>query len=188
MSTWFTESPLGVYLVLAVLAGLMALVFFSTGRVKHLVGVILCLLLGVGVWFIDHLVVTDREAIQQRSLELAAAIDRGDLAALEELFSKDYDPPPMGKSNILARAKRYFLPGERRSVRFSQLGVLRVGNADTATMRCNASATGSFGTFHVDPPYFGTMELFFKKEADGKWRVTGFKVYNTGGSEITVPN
>jgi len=188
MSTWFTENPIGVYLVLAVLAGLMSLVFFTSGRVKHLVGVILCLLLGVGVWLIDTLVVTDREAIQQRSLALAAAIDRGDLATLEELISADYDPPPSGKAAIMARAKRYFLPGERRYVRFSQMGVLFGRDANRATLRCNASAGGNFGTFHVDPPYLGTMELFFQKEADGKWRVTGFKVYNTGGSEITVPN
>jgi hypothetical protein len=188
MVRWFTENPTGVYLVLAALAGLFVLIFFNSRRVAHLGGVVLCLAAAGGVWLIDYFVVTDVEAVEAAAWELATVIERGDLRALDGLISADYDPPPSGKGSIMARAQRYLRPGESRLIRFSQLGVVRSPDPRKCTVRCNASASGSFGTFYVDPPFIGVMELYFKKDADARWRLTGFAVFNTAGSPVTVPN
>ncbi|HMP01674.1 MAG TPA: hypothetical protein PKD86_05390 [Gemmatales bacterium] len=188
MVTWFTENPIGVYLFLGAVAVLFTLIFFNTRRPAHLAGVLGCLALGAGVWLIDRLVVTDREQVQLRTLALAAAVERGDLSALEEIISADFDPPPTGKETLMARARRYFLPGRNRTVRFSQLGVARSNDPQRLTVRCNASASGHFGTFVVDPPYIGVTEFHFKKDADGRWRLTGFAVYGMGGEQINMPN
>jgi hypothetical protein len=185
--SWITEHPTGVYIVLGFIGGFSLLVFLTTRRVAHLSGLGVAVALIVLVALIDRLVVTDREQVEINALSLAKAAQEGDLAALDRLFSDRFTMDGHTKDSLLSRARSCLVPGALRTIQFWSLEVPPSGSPNQLQCRCNASASGNFGQYgNIDPPYIGTLQIFFEKEGD-QWRVTRLVVRNLGGYEQRIP-
>lgn len=182
--TWLTENPTGLYILFAVIAGLSLAIFFSTRRLIHLTGVLIALLAGVAVYFIDQAVVTDREQVEINALLLASAAQRGEVATIEKLLSPQFQMDGHSREALLSKARRYLNPDRLRTITFYDLGV--TGEPPRLVVHCNATASGNFENFTVDPPYIGTVELTFEKEGND-WRITGMVIRGMGGAEQRIP-
>ncbi len=97
---WLYENPLPELLICGVLAGVCALAAFQKQRGAILIGTLLFLVLGVGAWFLDRGVQTDREAVEFALHDLVADFQRNDLEGALEHIS----PQEMGLRGLLELA------------------------------------------------------------------------------------
>jgi hypothetical protein len=188
MSTWFTESPTWAYFLLGAAAVVCTFRYIVTRQGKYLWGLPAAALLAAGFWLIDYLVETDREQVERKTQELAHAAEIGDLTRLMDLFSADFSSGAFpSREVLLAEARKYVPPMQSRSIEFWNPDIRFSSNKLTITCRCNAKAAGRFGPWTQNPPHLGVLELTFRKDSDGQWRIRQFRVFDTGGSEVNLP-
>jgi hypothetical protein len=188
MTSWFTESPTWAYFLLAVAAIVLTFRFFTTRQVKYLYGFPILVVLAFGFWAIDYLVETDREQVERKTKELADAAQLGDLDKLLDLFSTRFSSLSFAsRDELLADARKYLRPGQDRAVQFWNLDVKVSPDRRQITSRCSASARGQFGGWTQEPQHLGVVELTFRKDGDGQWRIRQLRVMDTGGTEISIP-
>jgi hypothetical protein len=179
------ERPLWAYFTLVVI-GLVPLGLFITNRrVAHLYGLAVVAALMAGVYFCDVMQETDREQVLRISNELMLAVNRGDHAVFERYLAKDYHWRGMDKKAMMQRVRTALLPNESRSCSMSSSKVREKEGSETLTVDANLSASGTFG--REEGFFSGTIELQYKKQSDGTYKVTGTIVKWTGGNEVTLP-
>lgn len=184
--SWFTENPTYLYLLLAVVALPFLLAFFTTRRVLYLGLVLLLLLLGVGLYLLDQAIITDREQVELNGLALAKAAEDGDLATFERLLSPRFQMEGHSRDGLLAKARRYLTPTGVRTITFYDISVVDGPTPGTLIFKSNASASGNFEAFNVDPPYLGTLDLTWSKEGEA-WKLAHMSLRNMGGTEQRIP-
>jgi hypothetical protein len=179
------ERPLWAYFTLIVI-GLVPLALFITNRrVAHLYGLIVVAALMGGVYLCDVLQETDREQVLRITNDLMRAVNRGDQAVFERYLAKDYRWHGMNKEAMMQRVRTALLPNESRSCSVSSATVRETEDSETLTVEGNLSANGTFG--REEGFFTGTIELQYKKQADGKFQVIGTKVAWLNGGEVTIP-
>lgn len=179
------ERPLWAYFTLAVI-GLVPLALFVTNRrVAHLYGLAVVAALMAGVYLCDTIQETDREQVLRISNELMRAVSRSDHAVFERYLAKDYRWHGMNKDAMMHRVRTALLPNESRSCSISSGKVNGTEGSDALTVEGNLSASGTFG--REEGFFSGTIELQYKKQSDGTFKVTGTIVKWLNGGEVTLP-
>jgi hypothetical protein len=184
--TWLTEDPAPVYWTCAALAIILLFTVFATRRLKYLAGVVLVLLIAAGAWLTDVMVVTDRETVESKSLEMAAAAERGDVAGLEQVFSPQFRLLDMNRDQVLRLARRYLPPTELRSIKLWVEEIIGKNGDPELVCKCMVRASGSFSDFTVDT-FLGRMDLTYAKDADGQWRIRRMTLTTIQGENVGVP-
>jgi len=179
------ERPLWAYFTLVVIGLIPLALFFSNRRVAHLYGLCVVAALIAGVYLCDLMQETDREQVLRISNELMRAVNRGDQSVFERYLSKDYRWHSMNKDAMMQRVRTSLLPNESRSCSVSSAKVREKEGSDTLTVEGNLSASGTFG--REEGFFSGTIELQYKKQGDGSFKVTGTKVAWMNGGEVTIP-
>jgi hypothetical protein len=179
------ERPLWAYFTLAVI-GLVPLALFVTNRrVAHLYGLAVVAALMAGVYLADELQETDREQVMRISNELMRAVSRSDHATFDRYLANDYRWNGMNKAAMMQRVRTALLPNESRSCSMSSAKVNGTEGSDKLTVEANLAASGTFG--REEGFFSGTIELQYKKQSDGKYKVTGTVVKWANGGEVTLP-
>jgi len=185
--SFITENPLWAYVLLAAAGVVFVSAFVVTKRVVYLAAVPVVLVLGLGFWLIDYAIETDREQVERKTRELAAAVEAGDLNKLDALISKRfYHPMFASKQALLDRARGVLQPGQQRTCQLWQFETSAGGSGKTMILTGNASASGQYGSFNV-PGFLGKVEFTFLKDDDGQWRLGKFLVTDTQGNDVAIP-
>lgn len=168
---WFTENPTPILvsggLVLLVLAGF----FLKSGRAGILIAMaVVAAVMGLAV-LIDHLVVTDREAVANTIYDAAAAAERNDLNAVMDIISPR---PP----EVKAEAQRWIGQAKVESVSISAMEVTlnREAKPMTARAEFRVFATGQLTDRTMPYPikYLGRLNVNFVQSGK-RWLVTEYE-------------
>lgn len=185
MSTWFTEHPTTVYLILGSLGIVFLVAVVVTGRIKFSIGAGVVVVLALGVWLLDYLVETDGEKIERATLALAEAAETGDIDRLAACISPEFNIDGMDRDELLRLARHQLPPGEKRKITVWGLVVTPSSGGRVFTISCNAKFTGTYAGF-VSAEYPLSLEFMFMKDTDGEWRVRKLKVMDAVGHEIRI--
>jgi len=188
MSTWFTETPLWAYFLLAVAALVLGFRFYVTREAKYLYSLPALLALAFGFWLIDYMVETDREQVERKTKELADFAEKGNVDRLLDLFSSRFTSTSFASREVLAaEARKYLVPRQDRRIQFWNVTVKSNANQQEISSRCSVQASGQFGPYRDDQPRLGVLDFTFTKDGDGQWRIRHMRVTDVTGAEITLP-
>jgi hypothetical protein len=188
MTTCVTETPIALTFLFGAVGLGSVFAFLMTRRAKHLWWLAGAVLLTLLAWGIHLWVETDREQVERKGREVAAAAERGDVEALKELFSPTfYMPEYPSRDDVLQVARRFLPPNQSRRIEFWSFQVETTRDARLITATCSARGSGQFGPFRTDQDYIGSVHFTFVKDQDGQWRIKRFKVVNIGGHEYPLP-
>lgn len=179
------ERPLWAYFVLVVIGLVPLALFFTNRRMAHLFGVAVIIALMVGVYFADRAQESDREQVVRITHELVRAVERSDYAVFERYLASDYRWHNLNRDGMMNRVRTSLLPGDSRSCGVSSAKVKEHEGAQNLTVEGNISASGRFG--REEGFFSGTIELYYRKQPDGTFKVTGTKVAWLNGGEVTIP-
>ncbi len=173
---WLVEDPTPIYWIAGVLALALVCAVFVTKRLLYagLAGGML--LLAGGVWLLDYLVVTDREAVTEKCLQLAEAAERGDVEGIGEILARDCTAsiPVIGvhsanRQQILAEARLRLPPQSERRIVLWVVEITSSRDGKAHTCHCDVRASGDFGV--TVGGALVKAEFTFTREDDGQWRV-----------------
>src|SRR5260221_8148483 len=85
--TWFTENPWPPIVILGLVVCALLAVWSSQKRGIWLVGVLAAVALAVAIFFVEKSIITERERIEQKVLDLTAAFQRKDHDRTLSFFS-----------------------------------------------------------------------------------------------------
>src|SRR5207253_5234007 len=90
MPSWLIEHSALIYMVLATLAVILGVAWWRTRQGKLFLGALGAVLLIAVAWLIGYLTVTDAKRIQRTVEQMAAALQRHDVAAVFAHTSRDF--------------------------------------------------------------------------------------------------
>jgi ketosteroid isomerase-like protein len=186
---WLFEGRSEVYWLLGVLAAVLLILWWWLRKRGLLiaVGVVAAF---AGLYFVlDKLVETDREQIERKVREMAAAVTRRDPDAVFQHVSDQFaSPQGKGKAEFKEVAKGYINSGAAGEVvvwgfEFKQ-DVPR--DKPLAPVAFMVKAKGN--KFGVGDEASFRCEATFHRDADGQWRLKGFKLFDAlGTQQIPLP-
>jgi hypothetical protein len=169
--TWFTENPAPI-----IIAGIVALfvlggIFLKSGRSVILLGMAGVALFMALAILIDHLVVTDRESVEQVLYQGATAAERNDLNAVVGFISPS-------AAAVRTEAQHWIGQVVIESINIGGLEVTvdRKTNPPTATAHLWFLGKGKLkrgDTIHENFP--GRLTINFQREGD-RWLVTAYEL------------
>ena len=179
------ERPLWAYFTLAVIGLIPLALFLTNRRVAHLFGIVVIACLMGGVYLCDVLQESEREQVVSITQQLVRAVERSDYGVFERYLADNYRWQNLNRAGMMNRVRTALLPNESRSCSVSSAKVREPNGSEKLTVEGNLTASGRFG---VEEGYFtGTIELYFQKQSDGKYKVTGTMVKWINGGEVTIP-
>lgn len=161
------ESP--AYLLgglMLLLAALGSCWFFRPGRVTGWL-VVGGLLLGTVLLIVQHIVVTDRERIDQLLEELALAVDCEDLDKLADALTDDARIDQMDKQQLLVRLEDFFDKAEIDDVKILDRDIQTEDNTASVVLQAHCRVRGT------DWPYehhASAWEVKFVRRS-GRWLI-----------------
>ena len=179
------ERPLWVYFTL-IIVGLVPLGLFITNRrVAHLFGLIVIMALLAGVYMADAIQESDQEQVIRITQELVRAVERADYSVFERYLATDYRWQNMNRAAMMNRVRTALLPSESRFCGVSSAKVREPEGSQNLTVEGNLSASGRFG--REEGFFNGTIELRYRKQPDGTFKVVSTRVAWMTGGEVTIP-
>lgn len=191
---WFTENPWPPIIGLCLIGVLLFLRFLSVQRSGYLAGVALCVALCGGVWLVERQIVTEREQVEQRLLELVRTFQQ--------------ESVQQGLVNILVGSPQLrtltFISDSAKEVqglvvtgmqmvdvaddfRISDVQTLLTNNNSRAVVHFRASATISAAGYGNVGRHPTRWELTWQRE-NGEWKVIRAKRLNfMTGEEVQNP-
>ena len=173
---WFTETPWPPILILCVVGVLLFLGWHSQRKTVFLAGSALCVALCGIVFVVEELIVTERERVEQRLSDFAAAFQRDSMQpGVPNLLLGG--PEPASLSFISKRAEdvrrmagqALALVDISEDVRISDVRTTMTNNNSRAITQFRATATVSAGGFNaIRQPT--RWELTWQLE-NGDWKV-----------------
>jgi hypothetical protein len=170
---WLFDTPIYIVLIAIVLGVLCGVAWTSTGRKELLYALGAVVALTVIMLIVERVVVTDREAIQQKLAEIARDVEANDLTRVVVHIAK-------GNPSIVQKVQNE-MPGYD----FTECRVTKIHNTDvdtsaqprSAIVEFNVRFDGKFGQggFEVRGPGVRWIQLQMVREEDGQWRVLDYK-------------
>ena len=179
------ERPLWAYFMLVVIGLIPLGLFLTNRRVAHLFGILVIAGLMCGVYVLDLVQESDREQVVRITQELVRAVERSDYTVFERYLDADYRWQNMNRATMMTRVRTALLPSESRSCSVSSAKVKEPEGSKTMTVEGNLSASGRFG--REEGFFTGTIELAYRKQNDGSYKVVGTRVAWINGGEVTIP-
>jgi hypothetical protein len=185
MSSWLTDDPTGVYFTLAALAILCLFGFVYTRRVIYLAGVGGMALLAAGVFWLDYLVITDREQVALNTEKLTDAVNRKDVEGFGQFISKEFYTDGVRRDTLMQRAREVFPSLRTVTLRVNEIKAETGGRV--LVCHCTGSATGTVSSYELaGQPYLITFT--YVKDGDGQWRIRKFEVWDVTGRQRFYPS
>jgi hypothetical protein len=171
--SWLFENQILIAAIGIVVMLALGMAWSATGRKEWLYGMGVAFVLMVVGLIVEHVVVTDREAIRATLVRIAHDVQRNDRAAvLRHIYS--------GKPELKRKAEGE-LPNyqftECRITRIHQIDIDEKGEPRSATVEFNVIASGTFrqAGFEVTDTVPRWVRLTMKREADGRWTVADYE-------------
>jgi hypothetical protein len=171
---WLFESPLTIVVIGAVLLIALGAVWSQTGRKELLYALGATVALIVVGLIVERLVITDREAIRQTLLQIAADVESNNLPSVVKHV---YSGAPGLKQKVEAEMPNYRFT-ECRLTKIHTIDIDASQEPRSAVVEFNVSATGSFsqGGFSIsDTQVPRWVRLHMVKETDGRWTVQDYQ-------------
>lgn len=179
------ERPLWAYFTLILLSLIPLGLFLTNRRVVHLFGLLAMIALIMGVYLADKIQESEREQVIRITQELVRAVERADYSVFERYLASDYRWQNMNRAAMMNRVRSALLPNESRSCGVSSAKVREPEGSADLTVEGNLSASGRFG--REEGFFSGTIELKYRKQSDGTFKVLGTRVAWMNGGEVTIP-
>jgi hypothetical protein len=191
MSRWFTENPTSTYLVLATALLVCAIAFGVTHRVRYLLFAAAVVVLAGVVWLVDSLVITDREQVVRNTIDLARAVEEGNIDRIGQLISEKFyvngGTGGIKRKELLDRAARALPQTSDRKVEVWDFEVeAPKGPPGVLECTCMARATGTVEGRQFDGDPFH-LRLWYIQDPDGQWRLWRFEVWDFTGQRRYFP-
>jgi hypothetical protein len=172
LSTLVDESTI-VYIALILLCSGLLFAWRRTRKRWYLVGTGLGFILVIGFAILTHLVVTDRQKIENTIRHAAAAVERRDVEGIRRALANDFRFHSADRRKFIETGREIL---QHRNVR--ELAVWDIG-FDSFDKR-NGTARISFmakprGNWSEGIHY--RVEADLVRESDGQWRVRTFEVF-----------
>ena len=175
MPAWLIEGDPVVYLILACVALACFALWWRTRKRRYAIAGVVAVLLGVVFFLLDRSFESDREQIERKTQEVAAAVQRHDVAGAFRHISEEFHYGATDKKGLRAFAEQGVA---QRNVTEMTVWGFEPGAVDRAArtagmnflfkVRGNWSAGGEFFR----------CESIWKLDPDGQWRLFTFKIFN----------
>lgn len=169
MFDWLYEGQLGVYLFLAVVAGIFAALFVRERRGRWLYPIIGLALLAVAYFFLDRMVETRREQIARKLQAMANAVRTRDANTIFQHVARDFRVGGMNRE-----AFRGYVDSVMQSRLVDHLTVWDVSFPDdrgAVVLRAKPESTRLGNT-----PFYLVRAQFVQEGTE--WRMQSFQVFN----------
>lgn len=171
--TWLFDSPTLVAILGFLLVAGLAISWIMSARKGLLYATIGAMLLVAGLLVAERAIVTDREAIRAMLLEVAADVESNRVSSVLPHIAAS---APKLKSQARAELPNYQFT-ELRVTAINSVTVDEQADPRTGVIEFNVVGEGTFR--HAGDSFAGTVprwvQLSLVKEADGKWRITGYR-------------
>jgi hypothetical protein len=171
--SWLYENQIVIAAIGIIAMLALGAAWSSTGRKEWLYGLGVAFVLVVVGLIVEHVVVTDSEAIRATLAQIARDVQRNDRAAVLRHISS-------GNPELKRKAE-----GELPNYQFSECRITRIHQIEidpkakprTATVEFNVIATGTFrqAGFEVTDTVPRWVRLTMVREADGRWTVSDYE-------------
>jgi hypothetical protein len=187
MPDWLIEGDVTVLTLLVLACVVLAALWWQSRKQVFGIAAIVIGLLALTMFLVDHLVESDREQIQRKVGEIAAAISNQNLDAAFAHVSSDFRRGGTDKAGF-----RKYADGRLRSGFVTDVSVwdMQVPQLDRAARQ--AMAETSFrvhGSFGATPPG-AFARIGFVLDSDGQWRVRDFDWFTSianSNSPMPIP-
>jgi ketosteroid isomerase-like protein len=167
--TWFTENPWPPIFILGLVVCVLVAVWSSQKRGIWLVGVLAAVALAVGIFFIERSIVTERERIEQKVLELTDAFQKRDHdRTLSFISAQEPELRQMAESALETFTLENDLDVKDFDVRL-------FGEGTGAVSRFRANGTGS--GFGYSGHFASRWDVTWQKEG-GDWKIIAVQRLN----------
>ena len=166
--TWFTENPWPPIFILGLVACALLAVWSSQKRGIWLVGILAAVALAAGIFFAEKSIVTERERIEQRVLDLAAAFQRKDHDLTLSFFSAQ-EPDLRG----MAEKALDHVTLDRLDLKDFDVRLFGEGTGAVSRFRANGDGSG----FGVGGHFSTRWDVTWQKEG-GEWKIIAVQRLN----------
>ncbi len=177
-----TENPWPAAIVLVCMAIVFIGIFNSRRKTSSLVGGILCLLLAIGCFVLDSVVLTPGEQVTQNIYDLSEAVKKQDVPKVLSFFSNQ--APERDQIKHAVEGVRV-----HDDLRISDVWVSFTGAGSVAVshFRANASISVTIVGIAGDIGYHPTRwELDWQREA-GEWKIIEVRrLHPINGKKVTI--
>lgn len=188
---WFTEDAWSPVIVCLVGVVISAIAWSSSQRPRYLGVAALLTVIAAGVFFVEKVIVTDAEQVEQNLLDLVRAfvtesrqMQAGQPQAPESLQCVNYFS--LQNTGDRSRVVAALLVADvQDDIRITDVQIRLTNENSRALCHFRANATVSAGSFSGHHP--SRWELTWQKEG-GEWKITRTRMLNImNGSEIRIP-
>jgi hypothetical protein len=171
---WLFEGRPVVYWLLAALAAVLLVGWWTTRKRALLLSVGAAAALA-GVYFVlDRAVETPREQIERALTEMAAAVRTRDAEAIFRHIAADFRFRNQDRAAFRAYVETAFQRGLVGELEVWEFQWPEAGDDHTRRVEFDAKPKGGM----VPEGAFYLVKATFVREADGRWRLKGFEVFN----------
>lgn len=167
--TWFTENPWPPIFILGLIVCALLAVWSSQKRGIWLVGIVVAVALSVTVYFVERSIVTEREQIEQKVLDLAAAFQRKDHDRALSFFSAQEPELRMMAETALEQVTL------NDDLDIKDFDIRLFGEGTGAVSRFRANGTGS--GFGGSGRFASRWDVTWQKEG-GDWKIIAVQRLN----------
>ena len=163
-----------VYVIFILVCSILLFAWRRTRKLAYLLATVAGLLLVVGYAILTHVVITDHQKIIDVVTSSAQAVEKKDMATIERNLASDFRFFSKNKKTGAEWAANAIRDGNVKDVKVWDVTVDSLDKAKgTAHVTCMAKPHGNWS----DAAHF-RVEAVLVREADGKWKVQTFSVFN----------
>lgn len=169
---WLFDTPIYIVLIALVLGVLCGVAWTSSGRKELLYALGAVVALAIVMLIVERVVVTDREAIRAKLVEIARDVQANDHQRVLSHIAK-------GNPSLVQKAQN-----ELPNYDFTECRVTKIHKTDvdasaeprSAIVKFNVRFDGKFGQggFQGRGPGVRWIQLHMVREEDGQWRVQNY--------------
>jgi hypothetical protein len=186
MLTWLVDDPALVYILLAGVAIILAVLWWRSKQGKYLIGAGLAILLIVGVWLLSKYVPTDSKKIQHAVEDMSAGVRSRDLDRIFSHVAADFRHGSLDKKAFRQASDRAIREHDVTNVLVWDFQLREVSRQKrSAGIAFLVKPEGNWGT----PARYLQCVADFVLESDGQWRMKGFELTDPldKGQPVRIP-
>lgn len=173
MPTWLVENPTPVYMILGLIALVLAYLWSNERDKKYAIGLAIVLAAIVLVMLVSRFVVTDHERVVLAVQEMAASVKKKDVDRIFSLISDKFDVRGVSKKQFRSRVES--------RIQRADVTELKVWDFERPKTPPPAGKMAVWFLVKaqgeaVPGESFFRCEAFFVKDPDGQWRLSGFRL------------
>jgi hypothetical protein len=183
MPTWLSENYVTVLVILGLLALGLVFGYWTSRKRAFLIGLGVVAVLALLAWLISVFIVTDNQQIQASLKAMARGVSARDTEAIFKHVAKDFHIGGLDKEGLRKLADSVLHDGQ-----LTEVVMWDFDQAEVAPSRASAKIT-----FMVKPKgsrnpqdMFYRCDATFVREADGKWRISGFELRDPVNNQTLV--